>query len=73
MLQIPNVVFVTIGFIVISVLPETPRYLVSHGNFEKARKNFAWIGRFNGLDQETIRKRLGEIRFNKEPLNTPKL
>lgn len=65
-LQIPNLTFVLIGLITIPFFPESPRYLVSKGQFQKARKNFAWIGWFNGLDEQTIKDRLAEITFNKE-------
>lgn len=66
LLMIPNLVFMVLGLLTISWWPETPRYLVSSGQFTNARKSFAWIGRFNGLDDETIQQRLSEITFEKE-------
>jgi hypothetical protein len=47
-------------------MPETPRFYVSQRKFKQARETFAWIGKFNGLDEKTIKERLAEITFEGE-------
>jgi hypothetical protein len=68
-LQIPGFILLLIAFIFLIVSVESPRWLVSKKNFKAARETFAKIGRWNGLNQETINLRLSEIHFDGELIN----
>ena len=47
------------GIIYLSVMPESPRYLISKKKFTEARKVFKWIGVKNGINPDEADKRLG--------------
>jgi len=53
-----------IGFL--SMMPESPRFLVCQKRFADARQVFTWIGHHNGLTGEEIMERLSRIRFEDE-------
>jgi MFS family permease len=57
-LQIPNIIFMVIGFIFLAFMPESPRFLVCTKQFTEAREVFEWIGKFNGLSESVIKKRM---------------
>ena len=54
------------GLLFLTFMPESPRFLVCTKQFAKAREVFAWIGKVNGLQAETIQARLNEITFEGE-------
>ena len=55
-----------LGVIFITMMPESPRFLVSQKRFAEARQIFDWIGKHNGLKDEEIMERLSRIRFEDE-------
>ena len=58
-----------IGLMFLLFMPESPRFLISTKQFDKAREVFAWIGKVNGLDAKTIKQRMNEITFDGEKQN----
>lgn len=54
------------GLIFLMKMPESPRFLISVKRFKEAREVFAWIGKVNGLSDQTIKQRLSEIIFEGE-------
>ena len=42
------------GIVFLFFMPESPRFLISKKRFEEARTIFKWIGKKNGLDDQTI-------------------
>lgn len=65
-LQIPNFIFITLGLIFMTFMPESPRFLIAKKRFEEARFVFLWIGEVNGLTKEEAERRLDEIIFDDE-------
>jgi len=65
-LQLPNLLFSTLGIIFLFVMPESPRYLVAKRRFEDARRVFMWIGIKNGLTLTEIEIKLDAIKFDDE-------
>ena len=55
-----------LGLIFLLFMPESPRFLISTKQFDKAREVFAWIGKVNGLEPKIIKQRLNEITFDGE-------
>jgi hypothetical protein len=51
--MIPNVVFSFFGMVSLAAMPESPRFLVSSKQFDRARDAFNFIARFNGLPADT--------------------
>jgi len=48
-IQIPNILFISIGFVFMLCMPESPRFLIAQKRFGEARDVFKWIGGVNGL------------------------
>lgn len=65
-LQIPNVLLMIVGFVFLAYMPESPRFKVCIKEYKEAREIFAWIGRVNGLSEQTIKQKLSEIIFEGE-------
>jgi len=65
-IQIPNILFISIGFVFMLFMPESPRFLIAQKRFGDARDVFKWIGGVNGLSKEEIDNRLDEIVFEDE-------
>jgi hypothetical protein len=59
-------VFISIGFVFMLRMPESPRFLIAQKRFAEARAVFKWIGGVNGLSREEIDKRMDEIVFEDE-------
>ena len=51
-------------------MPESPRFLISKSRFQEAREVFLWMGKKNGLSEEEAKRRLDEIVFDGEDLET---
>ena len=51
-IQIPTITFGVVGIVFLYLQPESPRYLVSVGRFDQARKSFSRIAKFNGQDDD---------------------
>lgn len=47
-------------------MPESPRFLIAQKRFAEARAVFKWIGGVNGLSEAEIEKRMDEIVFEDE-------
>lgn len=55
------------GITCLSMMPESPRFLISRNRFKEARDIFKWIGKINGIDEKDIILRLNDITFENEP------
>lgn len=66
LLQVPNIVFATLGIVYLFWMPESPRFLVAQKKFGEARKVFEWIGEKNGLSPGEAKRRLDTIKFEGE-------
>ena len=48
LLQIPNITLTSVGIVFLFTMPESPRFLISKGRFDRAREVFNRIAVFNG-------------------------
>lgn len=65
-MQIPNAIGSIISLICISMMPESPRWLVSEGRYDDARAIFKLIGQYNGLTPEQLEEGIEKHKFDGE-------
>ena len=56
------------GIVYLSMMPESPRYLVSKKRFSEARAVFKWMGIKNGISEDEANQRINKIQFEGEKI-----